>query len=110
MSKLSPELNALYEEYSAAKSPADFHSQNTMIRVIGDRVLIDAVASADVADLKSDLTTLGMKDAVAFGRMISGQLPISALPALVNLPSLQFARAAGGITRGDRQPIVPPGS
>lgn len=110
--KISPELTALYDEYSAhvaSNVPGEFHPRDATVRVIDDRVLIDAVASGDVADLKTDLISLGVKDPVVFGRMISAQLPISAIPAIAKLPSLQFARAAGAATRGDRQVIVPSG-
>jgi hypothetical protein len=97
MSKVAPELAALYDEYSAylASSRAGvFKSKNPLVRVVDDHVVIDAVASGDVEVLKSDLLSLGMREASAFGRIVSGQLPISAIPAMAALPSLQFARAA----------------
>jgi hypothetical protein len=73
-----------------------------LVRVIEDRVVIDAVASGDVDVLKADLVTLGMQQAVAFGRIVSGQLPIAALPSLAALSSLNFARAVSPILQGDR--------
>jgi hypothetical protein len=100
--KITPELQALYDEYStyiAANKSGVFRSHDDSIRLVGDRVLIDAVASGDVSLLKSDLIALGVKDPVVFGRMISCQLPISAIPDLTKLASLQFARTVGGVTR-----------
>ena len=44
--------------------------------------------------------SLGMQRAVAFGRIVSGELPISAIPAMAGLPSLNFARAAFGLKQG----------
>ena len=37
---------------------------------------------------------LGLRDSAAFGRIVSGQLPISAIPALDTLESVAFVRAA----------------
>jgi hypothetical protein len=76
------------------------------VRVIDDRVLVDAVASDDVNALKADLVSLGMQQAVAFGRIVSGQLPISAIPAMAALPSLNFARASAAMQRG-QEPLSP---
>jgi hypothetical protein len=105
LSKIAPELAALYDEYSAAlesDKTGGFRSANPLVRVIEDRVVIDAVASDDVNVLKADLESLGMQQAVAFGRIVSGQLPMSAIPALAALPSLNFARAATALLQGGR--------
>jgi len=111
MSKVTNELAALYEEYSAYVASGrggGFKPNDPPVRVIDDRVVIDAVASSDVNVLKSDLMSLGMQEAVAFGRIVSGQLPIFAIPALATLPSLNFARAASAaLQRG--QEARPPG-
>ena len=103
MSKVAPELIALYDEYSsylASHSTRPFKPADPLVRVIDSRVIVDAVASGDVNVLKLNLVSLGMQEAVAFGRMVSGQLPISAIPAMAALPSLNFARAASAITQG----------
>jgi hypothetical protein len=39
-----------------------------------------------------------MQDAVVFGRIVSGRLPISSIGALEALPSLKFARPAEAAT------------
>jgi hypothetical protein len=104
MSKVTPELVALYDQYSAyvaSHGAGAFRPADPMVRVIDDRVVIDAVASGDAEVLKSDVVSLGMRNAVAFGRVVSGELPISAISALNVLPSLQFARAAALSTRGE---------
>jgi hypothetical protein len=107
MSKVAPELAALYNDYSsylASHKAGVFRSNDPLVRVIDDRVVVDAVASGDVNALKSELMSLRMQQAVAFGRIVSGQLPISAIPAMAALPSLNFARAASALLQGGRQP------
>ena len=111
MSKVAPELITLYDEYSSyltSGSPAVFKSTNSSVQVVDDRVVIDAVASGDGSVLKADLESLGMQHAVAFGRVVSGQLPILAISAMATLPSLNFARASSAILQGGR-PSVRPG-
>ena len=110
MSKVAPELAALYNEYSsylASHKAGVFRSNNPLVRVIDDRVVVDAVASGDVNTLKSDLMSLGMQQPVAFGRIVSGQLPISAIPGMTALPSLNFARAASALLQGGPEPRSP---
>ena len=103
MSKVSPELISLYDQYSSyvkSHNAGAFQPTDRLVRVVDARVLIDAVASDDVDALKADLMSLGMQQAVAFGRIVSGQLPISAIPAMAALPSLNFARASASMQRG----------
>jgi hypothetical protein len=69
-----------------------------LVRLADNRVIVDAVASQDVNALKADLESLGMQHAVAFGRIVSGQLPVSAIPAVARLTSLRFARSALAVT------------
>jgi hypothetical protein len=110
MSKVGPELISLYEQYSsyvASHNAGTFRSNDPLVRVVDDRVVIDAVAAGDVNALKADLVSLGMQQAVAFGRVVSGQLPISAIPAMAALPSLNFARAASASMQRGQEPLSP---
>lgn len=69
-------------------------------------IAIDATASGSAAVLLADLQNLGLTDGVAFGRMVSGRLPVSSLVAAANLPSLRFARpvqAGTGVGNVDSQ-------
>jgi hypothetical protein len=103
-SKISPELFALYHEYSsqpAAKRKEALRTSGVLVRIIDDRVLVDAVASGDVNALQADLVELGLRDGVSFGRVVSGQLPISSIPSLAELSSLRFARASAAIIQGN---------
>jgi hypothetical protein len=102
--RISPELIALYYEYSsqpAAARKEPFRTGNVLVRIIDDHVLVDAVASEDVNALKADLVELGLRDGVSFGRVVSGQLPISSIPALGELSSLRFARASVATIQGN---------
>jgi hypothetical protein len=105
--KLGAELIALHDEYSsyiASGKRGVFKSSNLLVQLIDDRVIIDAVASADANVLKSDLEALGMQQAVSFGRIVSGQLPIRAIPSMAELSSLNFARAATAVLQGSPRP------
>jgi hypothetical protein len=99
MTKIGQELLALYSEYSAyVASPKreKFQSANPLVRLVGDRVVVDATASGEAAVLKADLLALGMQQTVVFGRIVSGELPIRSIPAMGRLQSLNLARAAAG--------------
>jgi subtilisin family serine protease len=101
LAKVDQALAVLSDEYFAYLAQgggAAFTSSNPLLRVIAGRVVIDAVASGDVHALQADLEALGMQGAVAFGRIVSGQLPISAIEDMAALASLQFARAAYATT------------
>ena len=101
MAKLTHSLVLLHEQHAARlaqRSAAPFSSDDPLISLVNDRVVVDAVASGDVNVLKSDLVALGMQHAVAFGRVVSGQLPISAIPAAAGLASLRFAQSAAATT------------
>ena len=95
-SKTNPMLAALYEERAAhaAVSGAPFVSRNPLARVLGERVLVDAVTDDDVRTLEAALVSLGMRNVAVFGRTISGELPLTAIPALDAIPSLRFVRPA----------------
>ena len=101
MPKISSELFALYDAYlDAQRRGVPFAASDPLVRIVDDRVIVDAVASGDVTALETDLRALGMREAVSAGRIVSGQLPISAIAALAGLQSLRFARAAASATHG----------
>jgi hypothetical protein len=101
MAKISPELLALYDAYLAAQRRGiPFSTSDPLVRVVDDRVIVDAVASGNVGDLETDLRALGMRGSVSAGRIVSGELPISAIGALANLQSLRFVRASASLTHG----------
>jgi hypothetical protein len=106
--KIGAELLALYASYREAQQRGvDFRSSNPLLRVVEDRVVIDATAASDVRALEADLVALGLRNAAAFGRIVSGQLPIAAIPTLDTLASLAFARPAASQGRTREQPGMP---
>ena len=111
VAKVDHALAVLSDEYSAYLAQggaAAFTPSNPLLRVAEGRVVVDAVASGDVQALKRDLEALGMQEAVAFGRIVSGQLPIVAIQGAAALASLQFARPAYATTNvGPRSPSAP---
>jgi hypothetical protein len=62
-------------------------------------VLIDAIATADVNQLLTDLEALGLTNAATAGNLISGELPLTSVSALDSLASLQLAYMPRQITR-----------
>jgi len=101
MQKISPELLALYDAYLAAQRRGiPFTVNDPLVRVVDDRVMVDAVASSSVAALETDLSSLGMRETVSAGRILSGQLPIASIAAVASLQSLRFVRAAASGTHG----------
>jgi len=101
MAKLTPSLVLLHEQHVAQlrqRSAVPFSSNDSLITLVNDRVVVDAVASGDVNVLKADLVSLGMQQAVALGRVLSGELPISAIPQAAALASLRFAQSAAAMT------------
>jgi hypothetical protein len=97
--KISQDLAELAVPSSAAATfvvPGSF-TRAPMI-VSGDWVTINAVAAGDPAALEADLIALGATDTAIAGRMVSGRIPIVAIPLLEGVTSLQFARAAHRVT------------
>lgn len=98
--KITLELAQLYDEYKSYKARKDFSSSaaqsspstSELLTVIDERVAIEAIASDDVDLLRTDLQALGLEHASAYGRMVSGLLPVSAIDDLRTLESLRFAR------------------
>lgn len=102
MAKVSAHLLALHEEYQAylqqtggqgAAAPA-FKSTNTIAIIAEGSVVIDTAASGDPEALAADLRALGANKVTVFGRMVSARVPITAIPRLQDLSTLQFARPA----------------
>ena len=85
-------LTSLYDTYMAGAdlSPAA-HPELAHLKVVGDYVVIDAVAqSGNGADILSELEQIGLVGGTAFGAMASGFLPIAAIP---NLDAVDGARS-----------------
>src|SRR5438552_10296335 len=100
--KLSTALTALYAEHAAhrAQRPGvPFVSRMRPMPVAGDYVAVDALADGDASALEASLVFLGMQHAAVHGRVVSGLLPITAVPALEGVSGLRFARPPIGVRR-----------
>ncbi|PSR52386.1 hypothetical protein AHMF7605_02020 [Adhaeribacter arboris] len=70
-------------------------SKKSLLQIQGDYVVIEAVAELNqTAQLLADLKAMGMTHAAAYGRMVSGLMPINKLSKVAALPNLHFARPA----------------
>jgi hypothetical protein len=87
-------LQKAHETHVQLHSLEPFKPSNPYLRVVDGRVVIDAVASGEAKELLTDLEALGLQNGAAFGRMVSGRLPIAAIEKLQNLDSLKFVRPA----------------
>lgn len=101
-SKVNAALTALHEAHAthmARSSGWPFAPADARARVVEERVVIDAVADGDPLVLKAALSALGIQNVAVFGRVVSGELPMSAIPALETAPGLRFARPSYAMRR-----------
>jgi hypothetical protein len=106
MAKVGADLLALQAEYEAhlqqtsrqGAAARAFRSSNAIAPIAGGSVVIDTAASGDPEALAADLRALGADNVTVFGDMVSARVPVSAIPALKNLSSLQLARPAYAAT------------
>ncbi|MGH8578061.1 MAG: hypothetical protein ACREXJ_14370, partial [Gammaproteobacteria bacterium] len=89
-SKAGQDLLSLHREYQAylqqadtkARGPSAFRSRNFLAPTAAGYVSIDTAAAGDPEVLAADLKALGLEGGAVFGRMVSGRLLISEIPAL----------------------------
>ena len=93
----------------ASGTRAELAPVSSLMHMVDDRVVVDAVADKDASVLEADLLALGMRSVAVHGRVVSGQLPIAAIPALERLsslrsvrPSMTIRRIGSVTTQGDR--------
>jgi hypothetical protein len=107
--KISHDLLALHESYlESRRRGVEFHPASPQLRVVDDRVVINATAAGDAGALEADLVKLGLQHAASYGQVVSGEFPIAAIPALDALPSLRFARPSVTMKRPRGVPDRPP--
>src|SRR5262245_19909179 len=98
--KVTADLADLYQAYaSAATTGVPLVIGHSLLPLAGDLVTIDASASGDAGSLQAELQALGAQGVVAFGRVVSARLPITAIPALDGVASLRFAWPAYSTAR-----------
>lgn len=102
LAKAGLDLLMLYHEYQAfqRRDGDTFSPSGAGGRVADGHVTIDAIAQDEAQQLRADLKTLGIKDAAAAGRIVSGRLPIDQIPALAKLESLRGVALSQMETQG----------
>lgn len=103
-SRLSPDLKNLVsnpqqgakiaESMAKPSIPAGGGSMNKFMQIKGNAVVVDITVREDINTAKSQLQKMGLRITGVFGRVISGIIPISALPQLESATSIQYARPA----------------
>ena len=101
-SALSPDLQKLYDNSSGARKaqiagakpivPND--ALDKLMQIKGNAVVVDITVKDNMSAATAALQQLGFQTMGVYGRVISGIIPISALPQLSAISSIQFARAA----------------
>jgi hypothetical protein len=105
--KLTMGLDTLSTEYqvyrqavaNGAARAGTFSTKKTMARVVGETVVIDAVAADDPEALSASLEALGAEVTAVAGRIVSARLPLGEIPELDYLDALKFARPAVAASR-----------
>lgn len=94
--KVGKRLAVLYHRFTMAKTEDERQSvgKDGPTNVFQGRVAVDAIASESSATLFEDLKALGLRHGARAGRLVSGQLPIEALPDAAQRSTLQFLRAS----------------
>jgi subtilisin family serine protease len=99
LSRLSGGLVRLQEAQAGAAKQRSLSvvraGRNPLMKVVDGLIVVDAIAKPGQAQaLRTELVGLGLQNATAFGNVVSGRLPVSALADLAAASSLQFARPA----------------
>jgi hypothetical protein len=77
------------------------------VQVSDGYVTIEAIAATTARALRTDLKALGVTDAAAAGRLVSGRLPIDQIPALAKLETLRGVVVSRAQTHGNTSPTEP---
>lgn len=106
MTKMDPALVAVHEQEQAGAAARSLQveevpalSSASLTQVVDGKVLVDAVAVGQGSELLADLEALGLERGSAFGRVVSGWLPVGALEQAAELGTLQAARPAVALSQ-----------
>jgi PKD repeat protein len=97
MSKASTPLVRAFSEYQAHVNqgrPTAFVPSSQFLPFVSGRVLVEARATVDGADLLNDLRQLGLQDGSTYGALVAGYFPLAAIDQAVALQSLRSISAA----------------
>lgn len=101
-SRLNPDLQKLNARTSVAKwqlpsgekpfVPND--ALDKYLQIKDGKIIVDITVKEDMAATKAALQKLGLQVTGVYGRVLSGFMPVTALPQLENISTVQFARPA----------------
>ena len=77
---------------SSLQSTTGLIADQSFLQITGDNVAIEATADTNPDQLLTDLQSLGLQQSLAFGRVVSGVIPISELGNVAALSSLRLVR------------------
>jgi hypothetical protein len=99
--KLSTDLKRLYEAKAGTKKLAKTarpvagnEELEKYMQITGNSVVVDITVMGDVKRARTELEKTGLKVTSVFGRVISGRIPIDAIPKLQSAASVRFAKPA----------------
>ncbi len=96
LAKIGFDLTLLYEQQLQQGVPVGgtaFTAPDSLLLMGDDQVVVDVMATGDVATLQSQLAGIGMNVRDTAGSILEGVIPVSALDDLAALGSVAFARA-----------------
>lgn len=106
LAKAGFDLALLYYEWKAAQqqgTAADV-APSSSLPVRAGRVTIDATAAQSPSALRDSLEALGLTNAAQAGPVVSGRLPIAAIPEAARLDNLRAMRPSRAQTHGGTSP------
>ena len=108
-SKLSPALKSLNESpgilpQNRQSSKTSSNALQNFMQMKGDKVLVDFTAKDNINTAKIELQKAGVDITGVYGRVISGYIPIKALPQIESTTSIRFAKPS---YKPMRQPVKP---
>ena len=92
-----------FEDFQAASGAQPnvhaFRSQNPLLRMHDNAIVVDAIANGDPQILQQQLVGAGLQQPAVFGHIVSGYLPVTALRGIAGLGALNHVRPAYAATR-----------
>jgi hypothetical protein len=108
LQKIGPWLANLYQEYQRSGNKKAFATKNPVLKLSSGKVGVDLYAN-DPAALKTSLTAMGATNIRSLGRLVSAEVPVSALGQLAGLASAEVCKRCArhksrGFARQSREP------
>jgi hypothetical protein len=101
-SRLSPELKKLSDTYgpngkiapSTQKPTVHTDALSSYLQIKGDKIVVDVTATGDLQTTRAELLKMGFQVKATYGRVISGLIPLNALPQLEAAAAIRWVKPA----------------